>query len=165
MTSIDPRSYDSSDPSAQASPHITHEVPLDQPLYGATFGQAWSRFWRKYANFTGRASLSEFWKAVLLTNAILLVLFIAVGIVSSQLAAASDSGAPLWVPAMIAGSLFSLFTLAVIVPGWAVGARRLHDTNRSGWWQLIMFVPFGAIVLLVFFASGSVHEGNRFDVA
>lgn len=41
------------------------QVPLDQPLYGATFGEAIGRFWTKYATFDGRASRSEYWFAYL----------------------------------------------------------------------------------------------------
>ncbi|MNW22858.1 Inner membrane protein YhaI [compost metagenome] len=45
------------------------------------------------------------------------------------------------------------------MPSIAVTARRLHDTNRSGWWQLIYFVPvIGWIVMLVFLTQDSKSE-------
>lgn len=57
--------------------------------------------------------------------------------------------------------LAGLYTLAVLLPGLAVGVRRLHDTSRSGWWLLIGFVPIlGAIVLLVFMVQDS-HSGEN----
>ena len=63
----------------------------------------------------------------------------------------------------IGGSLLGLYTCAVTVPGWAVTVRRLHDTNRSGWWMLIGLVPFiGAIVLLVFLAQESHAIENEY---
>jgi uncharacterized membrane protein YhaH (DUF805 family) len=56
-----------------------------------------------------------------------------------------------------------LFGLAVLIPSIAVGARRLHDTDRSGWWLLIALIPFiGAIVLLVFFVLPGTQGTNRF---
>lgn len=61
---------------------------------------------------------------------------------------------------MVSSLLSSLFALATLLPGLAVGARRLHDTNRSGWWQLIGLIPvIGLIVLIVFF----VQEGQSGD--
>jgi len=51
----------------------------------------------------------------------------------------------------------------VLVPSLAVGARRLHDTDRSGWWQLIIFIPIiGFIVLVIFFAMEGHRGPNRF---
>lgn len=60
------------------------------------------------------------------------------------------------------GPLGGIFSLATLIPALAVGARRLHDTNRSGWWQLLHFLPLiGSIILIVFFAQGPRDE-NRF---
>ncbi len=66
------------------------------------------------------------------------------------------------------GSLFTLgmtplwiFALALIIPSLAVTVRRLHDTNRSGWWYLITFVPLGGIVLLVFMCLDSEPGSNK----
>ena len=51
--------------------------------------------------------------------------------------------------------------LALALPGLAVTARRLHDTDRSAWWILLGLVPFGSIALLVFEVQDS-HPDNRF---
>ncbi len=62
------------------------------------------------------------------------------------------------------GMLSAIYALAMIIPSIAVGIRRLHDTDRSGWWCLIGFVPFiGAIVLLIFAVLDSTlgHESLR----
>ena len=57
----------------------------------------------------------------------------------------------------------SLFSLATIIPSIAVTTRRLHDTGRSGWWYLLIFVPlFGWIALLVFYCQDGTRGGNRF---
>ena len=58
-----------------------------------------------------------------------------------------------------------LFSLAVLLPNIAVGARRLHDTDRSGWLQLIALIPLiGWIVLIYWYAQPS-KEPNRFGSA
>jgi uncharacterized membrane protein YhaH (DUF805 family) len=85
----------------------------------------------KYADFTGRASRSEFWWWVLFVVVVRYVLHHFLGF---------------WI-----GTLFSC---AVLIPNLAVGARRLHDTGKSGWWQLLFFVPVaGWIALIVFFVQ------------
>lgn len=61
------------------------------------------------------------------------------------------------------GLLGGIYSLAVLIPGIAVSVRRLHDTERSGWWLLIGLVPLiGAIVLLVFMVQDSKAGSNRF---
>jgi uncharacterized membrane protein YhaH (DUF805 family) len=102
---------------------------------------------KKYAEFTGRARRKEYWMFVLLVFAIYVVAAIIDGI--------------LGMGGMIAGAygpLMTIAALALLVPSIAVGIRRLHDTNRSGWWMLIGLIPIvGSIILLVFF----VLEGTR----
>lgn len=84
----------------------------------------------KYADFKGCASVSEFWWWVLFT-------FIA----SAALGVFSDKAS-------------AVFSIATLLPSIAVGARRLHDTNRSGWLQLLWLIPvIGWIVLIVFFVQ------------
>ena len=104
----------------------------------------------KYVVFSGRASRSEFWWFVLFT-------FIG-GIVTSVadvmiLGYVSED----W------GPLNLIFSIITALPGLAVGARRLHDINRSGWWQLLWIVVFiGWIPLIIWLASTSKNENNRF---
>ncbi len=100
---------------------------------------------RKYAVFAGRARRSEYWYFCLFNVLISLALGTIDGL--SGLFHA-DAGL---------GVLGGLYGLAVLVPGIAVSVRRLHDTDRSGWWLLLGLVPVvGAIVLLLF----TVQEGN-----
>jgi uncharacterized membrane protein YhaH (DUF805 family) len=100
---------------------------------------------RNYANFNGRASRPEFWYFVL---AIIIATFLASVIDNYAL------GEPV---------LESLVTLGTIIPLFAVGARRLHDTDRSGWWLLIHVIPLiGSIVLIVWWASLGSLGANRF---
>jgi len=61
------------------------------------------------------------------------------------------------------GLLGGIYTLAILIPGIAVSVRRLHDTDRSGWWLLIGLIPLiGAIVLLVFMVQDGKLGQNKF---
>ena len=98
----------------------------------------------RYATFTGRAHRTEFWMFFLIALIIGVVLAVLDRIIGKDI-------------------LSALFSLATLVPWLALGARRLHDTNRSGWWQLIGLVPvIGLIVLIVFFVADSEPGDNRF---
>ncbi len=60
----------------------------------------------------------------------------------------------------------TVYSLAVFLPGLAVTVRRLHDTDHSGWWFLILFVPIvGAVVFLVFMATSGGEMSNRFGAS
>jgi uncharacterized membrane protein YhaH (DUF805 family) len=64
------------------------------------------------------------------------------------------------------GLLGGIYGLLVFIPGLAIGIRRLHDTNKSGWWTLILFIPIiGAIVYFVFMCTGSDRGDNRFGAS
>jgi uncharacterized membrane protein YhaH (DUF805 family) len=100
----------------------------------------------KYATFSGRARRAEFWWFSLFNFITSIVLTIIDGLVFGGAGGGMGGGS--------IDPLSSLYSLAVLVPGLAVGARRLHDTGRSGWWQLLMLIPIvGAIILIVWWAS------------
>jgi uncharacterized membrane protein YhaH (DUF805 family) len=97
-----------------------------------TFGEAISDGLSKYAQFSGRSSRSAYWWFVLFS----ILAYIATAIVD----AAINTRILSW-----------LAVLALFLPSLAVLVRRLHDTDRSGWWVFIWFVPIiGSIVLIVF---------------
>jgi uncharacterized membrane protein YhaH (DUF805 family) len=98
---------------------------------------------KKYAVFDGRAGRQEFWMFVLINWIIMIGLTVIETVV----------GGP--------GLLGTLYSLAVLIPSLAVGARRLHDTDRSGWWQLIGLTVIGVIVLIVFFAMAGQAGANQ----
>jgi uncharacterized membrane protein YhaH (DUF805 family) len=106
---------------------------------------------KKYAEFTGRSRRKEYWMFFLLVMVVALV----IGIVEGVLGLTGMVGPY--------GPLSTLFLLAIIVPSIAVGIRRLHDTNRSGWWILIGLVPFvGGIILLVFYVLEGTNGPNEY---
>ncbi|MHA4779499.1 DUF805 domain-containing protein [Streptomyces sp. MSC1_001] len=97
---------------------------------------------KKYAVFSGRARRKEFWMFQLISLIVSIILY---GI---DLAI----GMPL---------LGSLYALAILLPALGLFVRRLHDTDRSGWWILIGLVPLvGSIVLIVFACLGGDQREN-----
>lgn len=106
---------------------------------------------RKYATFEGRARRKEYWFFILFNVLAVVVL----GIIDVVLGTSSkETGL---------GLLSGLYLLAVLLPALAVTVRRLHDTDRSGWWILINFIPvIGAFVLLIFTLLDGTPGSNRF---
>lgn len=104
-----------------------------------SFADAIKLCFAKYADFNGRAKRPEFWWFILFCILVSLAL------------------------EMVSGILSGLFSLATFLPSIAVGARRLHDTNRSGWWQLLAIIPvLGWIVLIVFCAQEGEAAENQY---
>lgn len=106
------------------------------------FSTAVKTCFSKFIDFTGRAQRSEFWYFFLFTFLLRLVVSIVVG----------------------SGFALGLLNLALFIPILAVGARRLHDTGRTGWWQLLWLLPvLGWIILLIFMVKrgdeGENHHG------
>jgi len=110
---------------------------------------------KKYAVFTGRARRKEYWMFTLFNVLISIALtFIDVLLLGHDM---GDPGS--------IGIVSTLYSLAVLLPSLAVSIRRLHDTDRSGWWLLIALIPFiGAVVLLVFMCLDGTRGSNRFGV-
>ena len=117
----------------------------------------------KYATFSGRAARSEYWWWALAYILILIVL----GVIERNLlgsgsleTTAADGEVGVSVGLGLLGGLWSLATL---VPGIAVIARRLHDIDRSGWWQLIALIPLiGWLILIVWLCKRGTAGENRF---
>lgn len=120
-----------------------------------SFGEAVSTCWKKYGDFDGRAQRPEFWWWILFVT----LLQIAASIVLTLLLVIfQNAGFLQWLGVLI----FMVVLLAVILPSIAVSVRRLHDRDLSGWWYLLGFVPFGNIVLLVWYVLPGTPGPNRF---
>jgi len=106
---------------------------------------------KKYAVFVGRARRKEYWYFVLFNFLAGIVLALVDGLTGTL-----D-------PQTGLGMLGSIYALAVLLPTLAVAVRRLHDTDRSGWWLLIGLIPLvGAIVLIVFMVQDSEPGSNEY---
>lgn len=106
-----------------------------------TFGESISVCFKKYADFTGRASRSEYWWWVL---------FIVLGSTATSI---------------ISETVGALFSLAILLPSFAAAARRLHDTDRSGWFQLIGLIPLIGWLVVIYWCVQEGKEPNRFGAA
>ncbi len=106
---------------------------------------------KKYATFSGRARRKEYWFFVLF--------YVLISIVATVI----DSMTGSFDPTMGMGMLGLLVALALLIPSLAVAVRRLHDTDRSGWWVLLCLIPLiGGIWLLVLLCLDSTPGDNRF---
>lgn len=100
---------------------------------------------KNYVGFSGRASRKEYWMFVLFNMIALIILSVIDNVLG------------------IYPVLYSLYSLAVLLPSLAVTIRRLHDTGKSGAWILLALIPFiGAIVLLVFVCTDSQAHDNQY---
>ena len=148
-------------PYAPAGP--SGPAALSQPLYGASFGEAIKRFFKKYATFSGRASRSEYWWYTLFQFIVITVLYIGLTI---ALATSIDpvTGDLRNISFMIPMALLGIFGLATLVPGLALTVRRLHDGGFPGLLVLVILFPgLGALAIAVLALMPSKPEGARFD--
>jgi len=103
---------------------------------------------KKYTVFTGRAGRKEFWYFVLAD--------VIIGIAFAILAIIPIIG-------FIVGIVSFLFSLAILVPSLALGARRMHDINKTGWLMLLGLIPFvGWIIVIVFWVFEGTHGENKY---
>ncbi len=126
------------------------------------FMQAVQSVYRNYVTFNGRAMRSEYWWFILFSIIVsILIAVIEAGLGLGQ--GMMTRGDGMFSVNYSGGIISNIWALGNFLPALAVGVRRLHDTDRSGWWLLIAFIPLiGAIVLLVFFCSRGTSGPNRF---
>jgi len=106
---------------------------------------------QKYAQFSGRAPRKEYW------------LFVLVFYVLFFLLAFIDGAIGTWIEEVGMGVLSGIFGLALLLPFISTSVRRLHDTNRSGWWYLLFLIPIiGTIWILILFCLKGTDGENRF---
>lgn len=164
--------------------------PSQAPLPGASMGQAMSRFFKKYATFSGRASRSEFWWVALAFMLISIIpqIMMYMGVSQAVKEIAGQYGAYSFAEIMelvaqggsasetidaaisssglyLVGSLIlGLIGIITFIPSLALSWRRLHDSNKSGAMIFLAFIPFvGSIIVLVLYLLPSDPAGQRFD--
>ena len=128
---------------------ISSEASVGTELPMVGFGEAISRGFRNYATFSGRATRAESWWWVLFTVLAGIVLAV-VDTLTGTMGMFGDSGL-----------LGFLFELATLVPSFALGARRLHDIDRSGWWQLLWLVLVIGWIVLISWAIKKGDDGQN----
>jgi uncharacterized membrane protein YhaH (DUF805 family) len=99
---------------------------------------------KQYVNFEGRARRREYWMYILFyfifyVGAVIIDYVIGLGLIAL------------------------IYSLALLLPSISVAARRLHDTGRSGWWQLLALIPLiGAIIVIIFLVQDSTPGDNKY---
>ena len=112
------------------------------------FFEAINSGFQNYFNFSARAQRSAYWYWVLFT------------VLASIVAKFIDIAA---FPYMQISPVSGLTQAVLLVPGLSVGVRRLHDTDRTGWWMFLLLLPLiGPIVLIVWFCGAGTNGANRF---
>lgn len=115
-----------------------------------SFTQAITRVLGNLTNFEGRAGRPEFWYWML---ALIIIQFV-VNIIDSAIGSSSSFGI---------GILSLIVSVVLTLANLSVGCRRLHDTGRSGWWQLLALIPcIGTIILIIWWASPSTPAPNAY---
>ena len=104
-----------------------------------TFGESIRTCFAKYADFGGRATRSEFWWWVLFN----LIVSMALDVVDHRLSLA--------------------FAILTFLPYVAVTTRRLHDTGRNGWWQLIGIIPIVGWIIVIYWLAQQGATDRRID--
>jgi uncharacterized membrane protein YhaH (DUF805 family) len=106
---------------------------------------------RRYVDFSGRSNRPQYW------------LFVLVYLIIYIVACVIDAFALGVTPGQGFGIVTGIVGLVHLIPSLAVSVRRLHDTDRSGWWLLLIFVPLiGAIWLIVLYCFAGTPGANRF---
>lgn len=117
---------------------------------------------KRYADFSGRSQRKEYWMFAILQTLLIVVPFFILGLSGSL---DNSSPEPTGFALILFGVLGICF-LGLIIPSLAVQVRRLHDTNRSGWWVLLGIIPIvsyiGFFVLLIFFCLDGTKGDNRY---
>lgn len=94
---------------------------------------------KQYANFNDRARRKEYWMFILVYMIINIVL------------------------AVLGLDMISMLVgLVLLIPSISIAARRLHDTGRTGWWQLIVLIPIIGIIVLIVFLVQDSHDENEY---
>ncbi len=113
------------------------------------FGEAIQSGFKNYVGFTGRAARSEYWYWFLFV----FLIGIVAKIIDSGLGGGMSS----------VGLFGGIVTLALLLPNIAIGIRRLHDRDKTGWWLLLALIPLiGIIILIIWFVMRGTPGPNRF---
>ena len=122
------------------------------------FAEAIRSGFANYATFAGRASRPAYWWWALFGVLVSLATRVLDGLLGSSIVRSTQYGAEVSV-----GLIASLVGLALLLPSLAVLVRRLHDTDRSGWWYWLVLIPVvGWLVLLYFLAGAGAPDANRY---
>ena len=113
---------------------------------------------KRYAQFSGRSRRKEYWMFVLFQILVYIAVLILMTIVGGAAVVTGGDASGLagaGAAALVILGLYGLFSLALIIPTIAVGVRRLHDTNRTGWWIISPILPYVIMFIALAAMAGS----------
>lgn len=129
----------------------------------------WKTCLQNYVNFKGRARRREYWMFLLVNFIVYMLFSMMIYLLSKELGTMTENllgdGMDMMTAYIYLGvsAVLSLYSLAMVIPGFAVLFRRLHDIGKSGVWILIVLVPIaGFIILLVFLLTDSQAGENKY---
>ena len=127
---------------------VAKKTYVPQPPLG--FNEAVGTCLRKYFDFTGRARGSEYWYFVLFCT----LIFIVATILDINL---------FGIPMEDYGPVYSISLLGLLIPSISAATRRLHDTGKSGWWQLLYFTIIGSFWVLYWLIKKGDTDKNSYE--
>ena len=124
------------------------------------FGQSIAYCFSNYANFNGRARRKEYWMYTLILTVLLIALM---AIMFSALSLSDETRIETGPSGYLTVLLLFVFLVVHFIPSLALTVRRLHDTGKSGWWYLIVFVPYlGNFVIFIFTLIDGDEGENKY---
>ena len=139
-------------PSSSAQPSADEARDSYTQPRRMSFGEAISTCLKKGVTFSGRASRAEYWWFYLF----IVLVGMGIGLVSGLLLVAVGGGE------RQIDLISNLYSVVTAIPMTAAATRRLHDTGRSGWWQLIALTGIGIFVLIYWFAQKGEGVPNKY---
>ena len=137
--------------SVQAEQKQTIEKKAYVPQPPLSFNEAVGTCFRKYFDFTGRARGSEYWYFFLFCA----VIFIVATILDINL---------FGIPMEDYGPVYLISFFGLLIPSISAATRRLHDTGKSGWWQLLYFTIIGSFWVLYWLIIKGDTDKNSYDL-
>jgi uncharacterized membrane protein YhaH (DUF805 family) len=149
-------------------------VQQGPPIRKFGFGEAVKRGLSQWTDYSGRATVAEYWWFTLFQLLVLMplyIIFLVVDVVVVGTSTKVDSTTGQSTSNISSGGVITLVILAIVLfvvallfffPHLALLVRRLHDTDKSGWWCLISFVPFGGLVILIFTLMPATPGPNQY---
>ena len=139
--------------------------------------EAYKKFFKNITNFSGRSTRSDYWYIVL-GDFLFLVVIVLLELIMTPIVNNYLEGAILgenqnliltiilviyFFISILILIIFFIYSLSTIIGSFALKTRRMHDINKSGWWQLIELVPIvGPIIFFIFLCTDSVNENNKY---
>ncbi len=137
-------------------------APAELRGYAMNMIDAVASVFRQYATFSGRARRAEYWWFALFDGLIITVMAIAGGLLSAVFDPYATEPSPSFYAFIIA---IVVYSLAVLIPRLAVTVRRLHDSNHSGAYYFLSFIPWvGGLILLIFLVMPGTRGSNMYGL-